>query len=105
MDQARSRWRGVGRLSACGAALDFGERGMFGGAYYFESVRYHFIRWDVAVVFEELAGLGTDGLEVGFIPLYVFVLRFDVRVNLWCGHAREEERLGANGEAINISNK
>ena len=52
------------------------------GAYYFEDVRYYFVGWDVAVVLEELAGLGTDGLEVGFVPLHILILRFAVRVNL-----------------------
>lgn len=59
------------------------------GAHYFEDVRYHFVRRDVAIVLEELAGLWTDGFEVGFVPLHIFVLRFDVRVDLWCGHARQ----------------
>ena len=90
MDQARSRWDGE-RLLACGAGLDFVGRGTFGGAHYFENVRYHFIRRDVAVVLEELARLRTDGLEVGCVPLHILVLRFDVRVNLWYGHASQEE--------------
>ena len=75
------------------------------GAYYFEDVRYYFVGWDVAVVLEELAGLWTDAFEVRFVPLYILVLRFAVRVNLWCGHAREEEELGESGGAIDISNK
>ena len=75
------------------------------GAYYFEDVRYYFVWRDMAVVLEELAGLGTDGLEVGFVPLYILVLRFDVRINLWCGHARDEEGLGESGGTINIFNE
>ena len=71
--------------------------GEFGGAYYFEDVRYYFVGWDMAVVLEELAGLWTDGFEVGFVPLYIFVLSFDVRVHLWYGHARREEGRGASG--------
>ncbi len=89
------------RLLACGAGLDFVERGKFGGAHYLENVRYYFVRRDVAVVLEELAGLWTDGLEVGLVPLHFFVLRFDLGVDLWCGHAREEER-GASGGVNNI---
>lgn len=65
------------------------REGSLVGAHYFEDVRYHFVRRDVAIVLKELAGLWTDGLEVGYEPLHIFVLRFDVRVDLWCGHARQ----------------
>ena len=94
MDQARSRWEGGEGGLVCGAVgLGFGERRKIGGggAYYFEDVGDHFGRWDVAVFLEELAGLGTDGFELGLVPLHVFVLRFDLRVDFWCGHAREGE--------------
>lgn len=67
------------------------------GAHYLEDVRYHFVRRNVAVVLEELAGLWTDGLKVRLVPLHLFVLRFDLRVDLWCGHAGEEEGRGASG--------
>ncbi len=101
MDQARSRWEGK-MLLTCGAGLDFVERRKLGGAHYLEDMRYNFVRRDVAVVLEELAGLWTDGLEVGLVPLHIFVSRFDLRVDLWCGHAREEEGRGARGGINNI---
>ena len=61
------------------------------GAYYFKDMGDHFGRWDVAVVLEELAGLGTDGSEGGLVPLHVFVARFDLGVDLWDGHACEDD--------------
>ena len=70
--------------------------------HYLEDVRYHFVRRNVAVLLEELAGLWTDGLKVGLVPLHILVSRFDLRVDLWCGHGREEEGRGASGGLYNI---
>ena len=55
----------------------------------------------MAVFLEEIAGLWTDGLEVGLIPLHVFVLRFDLGVYFWRGHAGVEEGRGASGRINN----
>ena len=51
----------------------------------------------MAVVLEELAGLWTDGLEVGVVPLHISVLCFNLRVDLWCRHAGEGERGSSGG--------
>ena len=93
MDQARSRWERGGAVSLW-CWFGVGRKGG-GGSYYFEDVWYHFVRGDVAVVLEELAGLGADGLEGGCVPLHVFVLCFDVRVDLWYGHVSQVEGRGA----------
>ena len=83
----------------CGAGADLV------GAHYLEDVWYHFVRRDVAVVLEELAGLWTDGFEVGLVPLHVFVLRFDLGVYFWCDHAGVEEGRGASGRSNNDLDK
>lgn len=90
MDQARSRWEGGEGINYF-VVLEW----VLVGAYYLEDVGYHFVRGDVAVVFEEGAGLWTDGLEVGLVPLHVLVLCFDLGVYFRCGHAGEGEGRGA----------
>jgi hypothetical protein len=82
-------WLAVGREEG----LDGRKEGVRGGSYHFEDEGDYFVRFDVAIVLEEVTDCGVDCFHCWRVPAYALVAGTDLR-------SQRDGRCGFAGEGL-----